>query len=252
MNFDNSKMSQEEIIIKILEYVCKNKDLNDVTPEMIQRDLFPDIKLDEILYLFTVIKQKNILQITALGKFKIYLQYRLGLEDYVKNLKKMTNREKLHKIVEFLSTQYTPAKQSFDSGEIAKALDPELSIYEINSLLEKLISDEVVNDVTTDQSYLKDMMEVLVISKTRNAFHNKKYLQEEDEDFSLPTYQNISAKNVIVGNISGPVTQGDNSTKITNKTKGKTTLLNNIYWIIGALVGLTVLITFVLKLLKII
>ena len=67
---------------------------------------------------------------------------------------------------------------------------------------------------------------------------------------SSPLIQNISGRNVIVGDISGTVTQKDNSKK-TKSGKGKPNWLNILYWIIGILVGITILITFTKELIKI-
>ena len=85
--------------------------------------------------------------------------------------------------------------------------------------------------------------------KTHTVYHTKKYL-EEDEQFTFPIHQNISGRNVIVGDISGTVTQKDNSKK-TKSGKGKPNWLNILYWIIGILVGITILITFTKELIKI-
>ena len=211
--------------------------------EIIEMDLFPELGENEILHLFAVIKQRNISQITIVPVIHPYLRYEVGLEQYIKTLNTMTKNEKLHKIVEFLSTSYSPEKQSFESGEIANAFIPELSIYEVNDLCEILIANEDVRDVSTSQSFQKSMMEVLVITRTHNAYHNKRYL-EEDKDFSVPIYQNISARNVIVGNVSGTAIHEDNSTTTIND-KEKQKWLNILYWIIGALVGLTILYTFI-------
>ena len=94
-----------------------------------------------------------------------YLKYNPGLEQYIKTLSTMTKNEKLHKIVEFLSTKYSLEKQSFESGEIAKAFIPELSIYEVNDLCGILITKGDVADVTTTESDLKSMVAVSVTTK---------------------------------------------------------------------------------------
>jgi hypothetical protein len=244
--------SQDDLIIKILEFVCKNKELKAIPAPLVQRDLFPFMSENEILHLFAVIKQRDISQITIVPANHLCLKYERGLEQYIKSLDTMTKNEKLHRIVQFLTIESEKQdKKLFESDEIAKSFIPELSIYEVNRLCQRIIDENDIIDAATDQAFDRNMVSITVTPRTRSAYQSNKYL-EIDEDFSSPMYPNISSKNVIVGNISGPVTQGDNSTKIINKTKGKTTLLNKVYWMIGILMGLTALITFVLKLLKII
>lgn len=246
MDSDYLNVSQDDLIIQILEFVCKNKQLPAINAALIKRDLFPELDKDEIQHLIDVISNKRISQIDTIKGNHNYLKYRIGLEEYVKNLKKMTKKEKLHKIVEFLSTEYSKEKPSFDSGEIAKAFIPELSINEVNKLCTLLIAYDDVNDGTTDQSYSKNMMVIVVTPRTHSAYQTKKYLEEDEElGISTPIHQNISGRNVIVGDISGTVTQEDNTKMKATITKGKPNWVNILYWIIGILVGITILITFI-------
>jgi hypothetical protein len=41
-DYDNSKLSQDDMIIKILEFVCKNKQIHYIYPADIKAKLFPD------------------------------------------------------------------------------------------------------------------------------------------------------------------------------------------------------------------
>jgi len=247
MNPEYSKMSQDDLIIKILEFVCKNKDKNVISPELIQSDLFPDVELNEILHLISEIKRKNISQVTVIGKYKVSLQYRMGLEDYVKTLKQMTKNEKLHRIVEFISTENDRTRKSgFDSEEIAKAFTPELDIYEVNTLCKILLNNGDVKDCTTMDETAKRMVAVLVVTDTHNAFHTKKYLQD-DEQFTIPLNQNIIGENIIIGDISGNAKQESSYTE-SNKVNGKPKWLKWLLWIIGILVGIGTIITILIGL----
>lgn len=244
MDPNYSDVSQDDLVIQILEFVCKNKHLSAINAALIQRDLFPELDKDEIQHLIDVISNKRIPQLDTIKGNHNYLKYRIGLEEYVKNLKKMTKKEKLHKIVEFLSTEYSKEKPSFDSGEIAKAFIPELSINEVNKLCALIIANDDGIDGTTDQSYSKNMMVIVVTPRTHSAYKTKKYLEDDEElNIPIPIHQNISGRNIIVGDISGTVTQEDN-TSVSTETK-RIPWLKVLYWIIGILVGLTIIITFI-------
>jgi hypothetical protein len=141
---------EDELIIKILEFVCKNKGASGIPAARIKKDLFPEFDLNKIEHLFNEIEKRRIYQITVAKGNRTYLKYKDGLEDYVKDLKKMTKKEKLHRIVEFLSTEKERLnKDSFNSGQIAKAFTPELDISEVNTLCRILISNRDVRDCTT-------------------------------------------------------------------------------------------------------
>lgn len=228
--------SEDDLIIKILEFVCKHKDIKAISAQLVQRDLFPELGENEILHLFAVIKQRGISQVTVIGKYKVYLRYEVGLEQYIKTLNTMTKNEKLHKIVEFLSTSYSPEKQSFESGEIAKAFIPELNIYEINDLCGILIANDDVYDVTTNESDAKSMVAVLVTTKTHNAYHNKRYLNEEEKQFVIPSNQNIfNVHNLSYAgrDINGKIEQEVKS-ESSKKVNGKPKWLKYLLWILGA------------------
>jgi len=92
----------------------------------------------------------------------------------------MKKSKKLHRILEFLSTESErQGKSSFNSGEIAKAFDSELSIYEINTLCKILIDNEDVRDATTGDELREKMIAVLIIAATHDAYHTKKYLKRD-------------------------------------------------------------------------
>jgi hypothetical protein len=60
---------------------------------------------------------------------------------------------------------------------------------------------------------------------------------EEDEQIIIPINQNIvSGDNIIIGDVSGTVTQEANSKRTTTNVKGKPKWLKWLYWILGALV----------------
>jgi hypothetical protein len=249
MNTGYPLMSQDDLIIKILEFVCKNKNQNVITAALIQRDLFPELEVNDILDLFDVIQHKRIQQITIVEGNHKYLKYRVGLEEYVKSLKKMTKNEKLHRILEFICTENDKSRKSgFDSEEIAKAFTPEMNIYEVNALCKILLDNGDAKDCTTKDESAKRMVAILVVNATHNAYHTNKYL-EEDEQFSIPINQNISGTNVIVGDITGYVKQEANSSVITEINE-KPKWLKTLYWIIGILVGISVLITFFITIFK--
>lgn len=244
MDPDYSDFSQDDLIIQILEFVCKNKHLSAINAALIQRDLFPVLDENEILHLIEVISYKRIQQLDIVKGNHLYLKYRIGLEDYVKNIKKMTKKEKLHRIVEFLSVESKKLnKSSFVSNEIAKAFNPELSISEVNSLCRIIVDNGDLKSWSDKDLTSIGMLGVIVIVETHDAYHNKKYL-EEDEQVSIPFNQNIiTGDNIIMGNVSGTVTQEDNAT-VTTEAK-RIPWLKVLYWIIGILVGLTIIITFI-------
>jgi hypothetical protein len=250
MDTNYLNLSKEDLCIKILDYLCENKS-QKITSEKIKGNLFPELELNVISDLFEEIWQW---QIQPIHRFKYQhipsLKYANGLEDYIKNRKRMIKKQKLHRIVEFLSTEKErQQKSSFDSGEIAKAFNPELSIYEVNSLCETLIANEDVRDVSTSQSHERSMLEVLVTTRTLTAYHTKRYL-EEDEEIIIPIHHNISAKNVIVGDVAGTINQQDNSTISTGMTNTKPYWLNKWYWVVTILVGIVTIVMIIINLIK--
>jgi hypothetical protein len=247
MENDYSKMSQDDLI-KILDFICKHKD-SRVIPSSIKNDLFPDLELNEFNSLLRSLVFMHIEPITIMkaGDDINYLIYRKGLEDYVKNLKQIEKREKLHRIIEFLSIESEKLnKSSFDSEEIANAFTPKLDIYEVNTLCRMIINQGDLKGWSDKDLSAKGMVGVLVITETHDAYHTKKYLEEE-EQFTIPIKESIiTGDNVIVGNISGDVNQVDHSANPT-KVKGKVNWLKIFYWTISILVGLTVIVTFIFK-----
>jgi hypothetical protein len=245
MNIDYSKLSNTDLIIKILEFVCKRPSIG-VSESLINCELFPGLELEKIKVLINEIKlNKNIPILVNENKQIQTLKYLNGLEDYVKNFKTMTKKEKLHRILEFITTENDKTRKSgFDSGEIAKAFTPEMNIHEVNALCKILLDNGDVKDYSTLEFLGNKMVAVLVVNATHDAFHTNKYLEEE-EQFSIPIRQNIiTGDNLIIGDISGSVKQVDNST-IPTKDKKRGKWLNWIYWIVGILVGITVLIAFI-------
>jgi len=235
MEPDYLTLSQDDLIIRLLDFVCKNKHRTIINAALIKRDLFPALDENEILHLIEVIAHKRIPQVEIVTGNHQYLKYRVGLEDYVKNLKKMTKKEKLHRIIEFLSVESKQHnKQSFDSGEIAKAFIPELDFHEVNTLCKILIGNEDLRNCSTGETLAKGMIDVLVISATYDAYYTKKYL-EEDVQSNQPTNQNIvNAYNVVIGNVSGKVKQ-DSLSAGSKVYKGKPRWLKWLFWIIGLL-----------------
>lgn len=229
--------SQTELI-RLLDFICKNRDIK-VTPAQIKNELFTEMEMEEIFTLFHSIKYRRIQQITLAEvdgfPTESYLEYRVGLENYVFGLKDKVKKGNIHKILEFLCTESKDSKNSFDSEEIAKAFSPELNIYEVNRLCEVLIANGDVLNPKTDQSEAEDVLIILVTSRTRTAYHNKKYLLEEIQ-VGIPINPNVSASFTNIQNTSTPnIIQVDNAPNA-NNTKGKTTRLNILYWIIGIVV----------------
>jgi hypothetical protein len=228
-DYTNSRMSQDDLI-KILELVCKNRNTR-VTPQLINANgLFPGLTFDEINELINKTQFEQVpLVVTHLSETN-YLTYRDGLEEYVEALKKKIKKERLHRIVEFLSTNVSHTKKEFDTCEIAKAFTPELDIYEVNRLCEIIISNDDAIKIETDQSYAKGTLIVIVTQRTHVAYKNKRYLRD-DEQFTIPIHQNISAKYIAVDNNSSNIIHEDNST-ITNNAKEKPTRLYKLYLMI--------------------
>jgi predicted transcriptional regulator len=208
-------------------------------PYVVFNEYLKEMDRDDVLHINEMSGNRNLLFITDKGR-------RLLFDGgYVKTTLSMTKKQKLQRIVEFLSTENDRSRKSgFDSEEIAKAFTPELNIYEVNTLCKILLANGDVKDCTTKDESAKRMVAVLVINATHDAYHTNKYL-EEGEELSMPINQNIiSGHNIIVGNTSGDIKQGDNSA-ITAKSEEKMNWLKWVYWIVGILVGLTVLIAFI-------
>jgi hypothetical protein len=234
---------------KVLKYLNESKDpclsiliykefKLESLPSAVFNEYLREMDRDDVLHINEMSGDRHILFITDKGR-------RLLFEGgYVKTLKQMTKKEKLHRIVEFLSTENDRTKKSgFDSGEIAKAFQPELDIYEVNTLCKILMNDGDVRDCTSKDQSARQEVAVLVINATHDAYHTNKYL-EEDEPIYLTRSQNIiTGENVIVGNISGDVKQGNKAVIPSNKNK--IDRVQYIYWIVGILVGITALIMFI-------
>jgi hypothetical protein len=249
MDIDYSKLSNTDLIIKILEFVCKRPSIG-VSESLINSELFPGLELKKIKELINEIKlDKNIpVLVNEINQVQS-LKYLNDLDEYVKNIKKMTKKEKLHRILEFICTENDRTRKSgFDSGEIAKAFTPEMDIYEVNTLCKILLDNGDVKDCTSkDQSAVR-MVAILVVRATHDAYHTRKYL-EDDEPFTFPFQQNISGTNLIVGDISGNVKQEANTTANT-ETIEKPKWIRTLYWVVGILVGLSILITFFITVFK--
>jgi hypothetical protein len=162
-------------------------------------------------------------------------------------LKKNVKKEKLHRILQFICIENDrTGKSGFDSGEIAKAFTPEMDIYEVNDLCRILLDNEDVKDGSTKYTFSNRMVAILVVNATHNAFHNKKYL-EGDEEITSSFSQNITGTNIILGGVIRDVKQEANSTFLSEE---KPKWLEILYWVIGILVGLTIIITFLAKFLS--
>jgi hypothetical protein len=249
MNIDYSKLSNTDLIIKILEFVCKRPSIG-VSESLINNELFPGLELKKIKELINEIKlDKNIpVLINEINQVQS-LKYLNDLDEYVINIKKMAKKEKLHRILEFICTENDRTRKSgFDSGEISKAFTPELDIYEVNTLCKILLDNGDVKDCTTKDESARRMVAILVIRATHDAYHTKKYFKE-DEPFTFSINQNISGTNLIVGDVSGNVKQEANST-VAKETIEKPKWVRTLYWVIGILVGLSVLITFFITVFK--
>jgi hypothetical protein len=244
---DNNNVKTEidkDDLIRILDYLSKSKN-HRATADSIKNDLFPDMEVDDFKSQFKNSLFVGIEPITVFLRGNVIDRFicRDGLAEYVTNLRKEVKRQRLHKIVEFLCTNATDVKKSFDSEEIAKAFNPELSLYEANKLCEVLIANGDVNNATTDQSDLKDILILVVTSRTRTAYHNKKYL-EEDEQIGIPVGQTVfSGDNISIvrGSNFETIKQEDHSTKIGTKDKGLPTWANwliVIFTILGSIAAI--------------
>ncbi len=212
-------------LIKLLEFVCKNKG-KKVFPYQIKNELFPTLAIEEIYTLIYSIKYRRIqpisLTISNGDPRSSHIQYRAGLEEYVWNLKEKEKRKKLHRIVEFLSTQSTNSKQSFDTEEIAKAFIPELTNYEVIRLCETLIANGDVINAPTDQSDSRDVLNIVVSPRTRTVYQNKKYLEEQPAHRVSPIIMSQDNISIIGGSNYGNINQENQSAKIeTKKAKEK-------------------------------
>jgi predicted transcriptional regulator len=208
-------------------------------PYLVFNEYLREMDQEDVLHINEMSGNRHLLFITDKGR-------RLLFDGgYVKNVVQMTRRQKLHRIVEFLSIESKQQrKSSFDSGELAQAFTPALDIYEINVLCRILMDNNDVGVATTKDESSKGMVAVLVINVTHDAYYTKKYL-EEDEDLGIPiSHTTISGDNIIFGNISGDVKQEANSL-MPEKTEEKMSWLKWLYWIIGILVGITVLYVFI-------
>jgi len=232
-------------LIKLLEFVCKNKG-KKVFPSQIKNELFPNLDIEEIYTLIYSIKYRHIqpisLTISNGDPRTSHIQYRIGLEEYVWNLKEKEKQIKLHRIVEFLSTQSTNSKQSFDTEEIAKAFSPELTNYEVIRLCETLIANGDVINAPTDQSDSRDVLNVVVSPRTRTVYQNKKYLEEQSGYRISPNIVSHDNISIIGGSNYGNINQENQTVKVeTKKEKGLPSWANwliVIFTVLGAMAAI--------------
>jgi hypothetical protein len=219
MDYEKLKLSQDDLI-KILDFVCKNKS-QKVTPELIQQYLYPDLGLEEVNKLLTCLIYKRIEPITIVqtGDDVSHLVYRKGLEECVWNLKEKEKRNRLHRIVEYLSTQSTNSKLSFDTEEVAKAFSPALTNYEAIRLCETLIANGDVINAPTDQSDSRDVLNIIVTPRTRAVYENKKYLEEQVAYRVSPTIVSHDNISIIGGSNYRNISQKNHSVKTVTKTE---------------------------------
>lgn len=243
INTTNSNLFQDELIIRILEFVCNNKDKKIITAALVKRDLFPEFDIDQILLLFDTIEKRNIVQLNVVKGNHYYLRHRLGLENYVQTLKQMKKKDKLHRLLEYLSIESKQLRKSFDSGELVHAFTPPLDIHEVNALCRILIDNKDVVDSTTKDASSKGMVTVTVINATHDAYHIRKYL--EDDEQSQPTQQSyFKADNLILGNNYGEINQNDHA-KVSFKQK-KNNWFKTTKGIIILLAAIVTIVTFIL------
>lgn len=244
--------SQDDLIIKILEFVCNNKELKAIPAPLVQRDLFPFMSENEILHLFAVIKQRDIPQITVVPANHLCLKYERGLEQYIKSLDTKTEKEKLHRIVEFLTIESEKQdKKLFESDEIAKAFIPELSIHEVNRLCRKIMNEEDVNDAPTDQAFNRNMLSIVVTPRTRSAYQSNKYLEIDEQVNTSINHPIFNVHNLsYVGHDNSGKIEQEVKSESSKKVNGKPKWLKVLGWILAVLVAIAVIIEGVIKISK--
>lgn len=212
-------LSRDDLVFMILEFVCKYKHKNVITPKMIQAEILPDLSEDDVISLIREMETKSIPGITIVEGVRPYLRYQIGLEHYVNDKKKMNKKEKLHRIVEFLSTESKTLNQDcFDSEEISVAFSPELNIYEVNALCRIIMENGDLKDCTTGDEARRDMIAVMVISQTHEAFYTRKYLEDVHTTFTQVN-QNIVNVNENKGNVSSGDIYGELRQEVKSKKK---------------------------------
>ena len=71
------------------------------------------------------------------------------------------------------------------------------------------------------------MVAVFVINATHDAFHTKKYLEDDDEIVNVPINRNVLGQNVVVDNVSDAI-QENNASNTINSKKEKTSDTNKL------------------------
>lgn len=217
MSSENTPLSRDELILNILELVCMNKP-HPVNIPLIQRDLFSDLSIDDIIGLFK--EMNGIPGVTVmLNGSRSFVRYQISLEHYVNDKRKMNKKEKLHRIVEFLSSESKTLNQDcFDSEEISVAFSQKLNIYEVNALCRIIMENGDLKDCTTGDEARKDMIAVMVIPQTHEAFYARKYL--EDDTIIFPQVnKNIVNINENKGNVSSGDIYGELRQEVKSKKK---------------------------------
>jgi len=157
----------------------------------------------------------------------------------------MDKKKKIHQILEYITSENDrTGKSCFNSGEIASALTPKLDIHVVNSLCRLLKEYGDVRDCTTKDESSRKMVAIMVITDTHDAYHTGKYLDVNEEPRISTGSSIISGDNIIIGNISGDVKQDDHIT-LSNNEKEDKKWLKYIYWVVGIIVGIIAIFTFI-------
>lgn len=242
MNMENinTEMTQDDLI-RILEYILKNNG-KFTSADSIKNALFPEMDnaMFNRLFRSSLFRGIKPLTVSSTGEVIDHIAVYDGFGEYVKNLKKMVKKEKLHKIVEFLSSG---SKGSYNSGEIAKAFSPELDFHEVNSLCKILINNGDVRDCKNNDVAINGMVEVLIINDTHDAYHTKKYLEEDDGISTTINQHIIAGHNINTGDNFGTFTQKDNSPK--TKVSRKLTWWEIALLIIGGIASIATILGYI-------
>jgi hypothetical protein len=247
-----TKMSEDNLT-RILEYLYKNGN-KYTSVDSIKNDLFPEMDNNVFRSLFTYKLFVGIKPITVsmtgdvIERIVVYD----GLGELVKNRKKQAKKEKLHRIVEFLSTDSErTGKGEYESDEISKAFSPVLSISEVNNLCRILVNEGDVRDCSSKTNTFKKTICLRVITETHDAYNTKKYLQEDDLVFNVPTNQNIfNSDNIaFVGRDNYGNIEQEVKTELPKKgTKPK--WLKIVGWILGLLLVILGIIEAIIQIVK--
>lgn len=149
--------------------------------------------------------------------------------------------KKIHEILRFLTEQVNKntSKHSFNSDEIwttlfKNELNLPIALGEVNFLLRKLIEEEDLIDVTSNDNH--GTKGIMVTDDTESAYHGKKYLDNEQfgtisQTVNIQNYQSNE------GTIQGNQTFDNHSNSEEKKGSGK---IIGIFGIILAVIAIVV------------